>query len=137
MLSLQARLAEAYSSDTTSARTQVDRYAGARAGSSTVRNRRSRLIRAGYEVEEFGVLDLLSAQRSYFEARLAYLDSLRMLWDAVLEIQGLLLEDSLADRPVASAAANRTGTAIPRAGCLSCRAAVTIAAYPKSTLAAM
>ena len=56
------------------------------------------LIRAGYEVEEFGVLDLLSAQRSYFEARLAYLDSLRLLWDAVLEIQGLLLQDSLADR---------------------------------------
>ena len=57
-----------------------------------------RLIRAGYEVEEFGLLDLLSAQRSYFEARLAYLDSLGLLWDSVMEIQGLTLHDSLADR---------------------------------------
>jgi cobalt-zinc-cadmium efflux system outer membrane protein len=79
------------------ARTQAERYAR-KGGIIDGAEQTLKLIRAGYEVEEFGVLDLLSAQRSYFEARLAYLDSLRTLWDAVLEIQGLLLRDSLADR---------------------------------------
>lgn len=96
MLSLQARLAEVFQRHDT-ARAQADRYAR-EGGIIDSAEQTLRLIRAGYEVEEFGVLDLLSAQRSYFEARLAYLDSLRMLWDAVLEIQGLLLQDSLADR---------------------------------------
>ena len=93
ILGLQARLAEVFQRHDIGAH-QVERYAP-RAGSSTVPNRpeadprriRSRRIRRAGPVER---------QRSYFEARLAYLDSLRMLWDAVLEIQGLLLQDSLA-----------------------------------------
>ncbi len=91
---LQTRLAEVFQRHDT-ARTQVERYAR-KGGIIDSAEQTLQLIRAGYEVEEFGVLDLLSAQRSYFEARLAYLDSLRLLWDAVLEIQGLLLQDSLA-----------------------------------------
>jgi cobalt-zinc-cadmium efflux system outer membrane protein len=49
------------------------------------------LIRAGYEIEEFSILDLLSAQRTLFEARLNYLDSLGDLWVAQMEIEGMLL----------------------------------------------
>ena len=77
-------------------RNQVDRYA--REGGIIDSSQETlKLIRAGYEVEEFGVLDLLSAQRSYFEAQLAYLDSLRLLWGSVMEIQGLTLQGSLSD----------------------------------------
>jgi cobalt-zinc-cadmium efflux system outer membrane protein len=79
------------------ARNQVDRYAR-KGGIIDSADQTLRLIRAGYEVEEFGLLDLLSAQRSYFEARLAYLDSLDLLWGSVMEIRGLTLQDSLADR---------------------------------------
>jgi cobalt-zinc-cadmium efflux system outer membrane protein len=96
VLDLQTRLAEVFQRHDT-ARTQVQRYSR-QGGIIDSAEQTLQLIRAGYEVEEFGVLDLLSAQRSYFEARLAYLDSLRLLWDAVLEIQGLLLQDSLAER---------------------------------------
>ncbi len=52
------------------------------------------LIRAGYEIEEFSVLDLLSAQRNLFETRLNYLDSLGDLWVARMEIDGMLLTSS-------------------------------------------
>ncbi len=53
------------------------------------------LIRTGYQSEEFSVLDLLTAQRTYFQTNLAYLDSLRELWISVMEINGLLLQNSL------------------------------------------
>ncbi len=96
MLNLQTRLAEVFQRHDT-ARNQVERYAQT-GGIIDSADQTLRLIRAGYEVEEFGLLDLLSAQRSYFEARLAYLDSLGLLWDSVMEIQGLTLHDSLADR---------------------------------------
>ena len=96
MLNLQTRLAEVFQRHDT-ARNQVERYAR-KGGIIDSADQTLRLIRAGYEVEEFGLLDLLSAQRSYFEARLAYLDSLGLLWDSVMEIQGLTLHDSLADR---------------------------------------
>jgi outer membrane protein, heavy metal efflux system len=96
VLGLQARLAEVFQRHDM-ARAQADRYARP-GGIIDGAEQTLKLIRAGYEVEEFGVLDLLSAQRSYFEARLAYLDALRSWWDAVLEIQGLLLQNSLADR---------------------------------------
>ena len=47
------------------------------------------------EAGEFGVVDLLTAQRTYFQASLAYLDALRELWTASVEIRGLLLRGSL------------------------------------------
>ena len=75
VLGLQTRLAEVFQRHDT-ARTQVERYSR-KGGIIDSAEQTLKLIQAGYEVEEFGVLDLLSAQRIYFEARLAYLDSLR------------------------------------------------------------
>ena len=50
-----------------------------------------RLHRAG----EIKNLEMLIAQRMYTEANLGYLDSLRELWASILEIEGMLLKDSL------------------------------------------
>ncbi len=92
-LSLQARLATAFQSYE-SARNQVEQYS--RKGGIIDNSKRTLdLIRAGYQAEEFGVLDLLTAQRTYFQTNLAYLDSLRGLSASVMEIRGLLLSGSL------------------------------------------
>jgi len=92
-LDLQTRLAAAYQRYE-SARNQVREYA--RKGGIIDNARHTlELIRAGYQAEEFGVLDLLTVQRTYFQTNLAYLDSLRQLWTAVMEIRGMLLKDSL------------------------------------------
>ncbi len=92
-LDLQARLATAFQSYE-SARNQVEQYS--RKGGIIDNSKRTLdLIRAGYQAEEFGVLDLLTAQRTYFRTNLAYLDSLRGLSASVMEIRGLLLSGSL------------------------------------------
>jgi len=57
------------------------------------------LVRRGYEAGEFPYLLLLSSQRTYFNNNLQYLDSLRELRAASVEIEGLLLRDSLSNRP--------------------------------------
>jgi len=93
-LDLQARLATAFQRYE-SARNQVDRYS-LKGGILDNAGRTLDLIRTGYKAEEFGVLDLLSAQRTYFQTNLSYLDSQRELWVSVVEIQGLLLQGSLA-----------------------------------------
>jgi cobalt-zinc-cadmium efflux system outer membrane protein len=54
-----------------------------------------RLITAGYEVGELSYLNLLTAQRTYFQTSLQYLDVLREAWSAHVEIKGLLLSGSL------------------------------------------
>ena len=80
-----------------SARNQVQQYS--RSGGILENAERTlELIRAGYQVEEFGVLEMLTAQRTYFQINLAYLDSLRVLWASNMEIRGLLLSDSLQER---------------------------------------
>jgi cobalt-zinc-cadmium efflux system outer membrane protein len=48
-----------------------------------------------YESGESSYLAVLTAQRSYSETRLAWLDALEQLWTATVEIQGLLLSGSL------------------------------------------
>ena len=53
------------------------------------------LTRAGYRAGEFGFLNLLTAQRTYFQTNLGYLEALRDLWSAAWEIEGLLLNNSL------------------------------------------
>lgn len=93
-LDLQARLASVFQRYQ-SARNQVEKYSG-KGGILESAERTLELIRAGYQAEEFGVLDLVTAQRTYFQANLAYLDSLRELWTAAIEIEGLLLSNSLA-----------------------------------------
>jgi cobalt-zinc-cadmium efflux system outer membrane protein len=54
------------------------------------------LVRTGYQQGEFGYLDLLTSQRTYFRVNLAYLESLRGLWLSAVEIEGLLLTGGLA-----------------------------------------
>jgi cobalt-zinc-cadmium efflux system outer membrane protein len=90
-LSLEQRLAEV-----------VQQYADARVTASTysrdILSRSERtldLIQQGYEQGEVGYLDLLTAQRTYFQTNLAYLDALNSLWESYLKIDGLLLSGSL------------------------------------------
>ena len=54
------------------------------------------LVQQGYAQQEVGYLELLTAQRTYSQTNLAYLDALENLWQSHLRIEGLLLEDSLA-----------------------------------------
>ena len=91
-LDLQARLAPAFQRYQ-NARNQVQRYSG-KGGILDNSERTLELVRAGYQAEEFGILDLLTAQRTYFQTNLAYLDSLRELLASVMEIRGLLAQPS-------------------------------------------
>ncbi len=92
-LFLQSRLAIVFQRYQ-SARNQVEQYS--RDGGIIEKSQRTLdLIRTGYQSGEFGVVDLVTAQRTYFQTNLAYLDSLRELWVAVMEINGLLLNNSL------------------------------------------
>lgn len=92
-LDLQARLASAFQRYA-SARNQVLQYS--REGGILDNAQRSvDLVRTGYTAGEFGLVDLLTAQRTYFQTNLAYLDSLREFWIAMMEIRGLLLRGSL------------------------------------------
>jgi len=54
-----------------------------------------KLVSAGYRQGEFGYLVLLTAQRTYFQTNLAYLDALRDLRTATATLEGNLLSDSL------------------------------------------
>ena len=92
-LDLQSRLAAAFQRYQT-ASNQVRRYSE-KGGILENAQKTLDLIRAGYRAEEFGLVDLLTAQRTYFQANLAYLESLRELWVSVMEIKGLLLKNSL------------------------------------------
>ena len=53
------------------------------------------LVQQGYTEGEVGYLDLLAAQRTYSQTNLAYLDALGMLWQNYVQIDGLLLDESL------------------------------------------
>lgn len=53
------------------------------------------LTRKAYQQGEFGFLNLLTAQRTYFRVNLAYLDSLRELCTSNVAIEGLLLSGGL------------------------------------------
>jgi len=54
------------------------------------------LVRTGYSAGEVSLLDLLTAQRTYFQAQLDYLTALQQLWSSVMEIRGMTLRGSLA-----------------------------------------
>lgn len=80
-----------------SAKYQVQQYS--REGGIIDNAERSlELLRAGYQAGEFGLLDFLAAQRTYFQTNLAYLNSQQTLWTSVEEIRGLLLKNSLGSR---------------------------------------
>ncbi len=54
------------------------------------------LVQQGYTQGEVGYLDLLAAQRTFSQTNLAYLDALGSLWQSYTQIDGLLLDGSLA-----------------------------------------
>jgi cobalt-zinc-cadmium efflux system outer membrane protein len=56
-----------------------------------------RLTNTSYRQGETGYLSLLTVQRTYFRSNLAYLESIRALWESSIAIDGLLLTDSLQD----------------------------------------
>ena len=92
-LNFQQRLAGVYHRYTT-ARNQAEDYSrngGILANSGAALE----LIRKGYEAGEMTYLDLNTAQRTYSQTTLAYIESLGALWAAVIEIEGLLLKGSL------------------------------------------
>lgn len=92
-LGLQRRLAGVYERYA-SARNQVHDYSrpdGILANSHATLD----LVRRAYEGGEIDILDLLIAQRAYFQAQLAYIEALGENWAAAIEIEGLLLKDSL------------------------------------------
>lgn len=94
-LDLQTRLASA-SKRYQSAKNQVQLYSKSD-GILANAQRTLNLVRAGYRAEEFGVIDLLQAQRTFFQTNLAYLDSLRELSVATMETRGPLLTGSLSE----------------------------------------
>jgi cobalt-zinc-cadmium efflux system outer membrane protein len=53
------------------------------------------LVAIAYTAGETNYLAMLTAQRTYFRTNLAYVESLRQLWAASLEIDGLLLTGGL------------------------------------------
>ena len=90
-LSLQQRLAAVYQ-QYEQARQQASRYGG------TILKKAKRnldLNRQSFEAGESGYLGVLTAQRSYFQARLAWLNAVEQLWSATVQIEGLLLSDNL------------------------------------------
>jgi len=53
------------------------------------------LVNAGYRAGEFDYLAVLTAQRTYFSVNLDYLQSLQQLRASAVELEGMLLRDSL------------------------------------------
>jgi cobalt-zinc-cadmium efflux system outer membrane protein len=94
-LDLQVRLAAAYQRYQ-SAENQVQRYSKS---DGIISNSRRTLdvLKAGYQAEEFGVLDLLTAQRNYVQTNLDYLNSLQQMSTSTMEIRGLLSSGSLSE----------------------------------------
>jgi len=56
------------------------------------------LLMKGYQAGETEVLELLVSQRTLFQTNLSYLQNLRILWQQTATIEGLLLDDGLADQ---------------------------------------
>jgi len=90
-LDLQRRLASAYQ-QYANARQQVATYT-----QQILPDAKSSLdlVTNGYQQGEFGYLALLTAQRTYFQTNLAYLESVQQLRESAVTIDGLLLTDSL------------------------------------------
>lgn len=90
-LSLQQRLAAVYQ-QYEQARKQATRY------ETTILQKARKnldLNRQSYDSGQSSYLAVLTAQRSYSQARLAWLNALDQLWSATVQMNGLLLSDSL------------------------------------------
>jgi cobalt-zinc-cadmium efflux system outer membrane protein len=90
-LALTNRLAIAYERYANS-RNQVERY---RQDILPDAREALELVTAGYRHGELGFLSVLTAQRTYFNTNLAYLEAIRELWESSIAMEGLLLTDSL------------------------------------------
>lgn len=90
-LELQQRLAVAFE-QYNNARYQVEKYS-----KDILPNAQAslNLTTQGYQQGEFSYLALLTAQRTFFQTNLAYLEALRDLRTALATIEGKLLSDSL------------------------------------------
>ncbi len=93
-LELQQRLAGVFE-QYQNARCQVEKYASdiLPAAQSSLD-----LVTAGYRQGEFNYVTLLTAQRTFFQVNLAYVDAIRELRSATVAIEGNLLADSLQQR---------------------------------------
>ena len=94
-LDLQDRLAVAFRRYC-NARQQIDRYQQRIVPKA---DESLRLVTDGYEKGEVEYLMLLTAQETFYQVNLAYLDALQELWQATAAIDGQLLEGSLSNRP--------------------------------------
>jgi cobalt-zinc-cadmium efflux system outer membrane protein len=90
-LDLQQRLAPAFE-QYQNARYQVEKYAA-----EILPNAQTSLdlVTAGYRQGEFSYITLLTAQRTFFQVNLAYVEAIRDLRFATVAIDGTLLADSL------------------------------------------
>lgn len=90
-LSLQQRLAVVFQ------QFEQSRQQAARYGDTILKKAKENLDlnQQGYEAGNSSYLAVLTAQRSYSRARLAWLNALEQLWSATVQIDGLLLADSL------------------------------------------
>ncbi len=90
-LSLNRRLADAF-------RQYTDAHVTATSYASDILPRAQRtfeLVQRGYKQGEVGYLDVLAAQQTYSQTNLVYLDALGSLWQSYVQIEGLLLNNSL------------------------------------------
>ncbi|MEX0677342.1 MAG: TolC family protein [Pirellulales bacterium] len=94
-LSLRSRLASAFETYA-NARNQVEKYTR-----DILPDARSSLdlVTKGYQQQQFSFLTLLTAQRTYGQASLAYLQALQQLGVSRVAIDGLLLGGSLREEP--------------------------------------
>jgi cobalt-zinc-cadmium efflux system outer membrane protein len=77
------------------ARSQVQQYTEENDGILAKTGESLRLTTIGYEAGEFSSLEMLTAQRIFNQANIAYIDALKEVWSAACEIEGLLLTGSL------------------------------------------
>ena len=89
-LSLKDRLAVAYRRYRNSSQ-QVANY---REKILPKAQRSLELIREGYQRGELNFLQVLVAQRTYFQTSLAYIDALTELWKSTATISGMLLTEN-------------------------------------------
>ena len=93
-LDLQRRLAGAFEKYST-AKARVEQYD---ADILPLANESLELTRKGYQAGEINYLTLLTAQRTFSQTNVGFVEALGELWNAAMEIDGQLLTDSLANR---------------------------------------
>lgn len=106
-LSLRNRLASAFETYS-NARNQVDKYAQDILPDS---RKALDLIAKGYEQQQFSFLTLLTAQRTFAQASLAYLQALQQLGVSRVAIEGLMLTGALREEHAIDVPQIETGIA--------------------------